>query len=84
MRKLDEGSTINKKEAVEVMKNFAIYFPNTELITEISADSWNKDKDNLLTFYQNGNGQTSQKIPVAIFNMNNILGFKEIKDNTIK
>ena len=63
------------------MKNFIISFKDTEHTIEMSADSWNIDKDNLLTFYRYGNGNTSKKISsITVFNMNNILNFREIKE----
>jgi hypothetical protein len=56
-------------------KNFAVYFPNTGLITEILADTWDLN-NNCLKFYAIS---CSEKTIVAVFNMSNILGFKEIK-----
>ena len=62
-------------------KNFAVYFPNTELITDILADTWDIDNNNFLTFYDKGNAiSSSRKAVVAVFNMSNILGFKVIKN----
>ena len=61
---------------MEMNKNFAVYFPNTEIITEVLAATWDLD-NNCLTFYATS---SSKKTIVAVFNMNNILGFKEIKD----
>ena len=66
------------------MKNFIIFFPNAEYRTKISADSWDIDnagENNLLSFYNYSNDETSEKLVIAVFNMNNILGFREIKDN---
>ena len=60
-------------------KNFAVYFPNTELITDILADTWDIDNDGYLTFYDKGNGiSSSKKMAIAVFSMSNILGFKEV------
>ena len=62
-------------------KNFVVYFPNTELITDILADTWDIDNNNFLTFYAKGNGiSSSKKTEIAVFNMSNILGFKVIKN----
>lgn len=56
------------------MKEFAIYMINTDLVTEIEAAEW-EIEDNFLYFYDN------QKNTIAVFNMKNIAGFKEIMDD---
>jgi hypothetical protein len=61
---------------MEMSKNFVVYFPNTGLITEILADTWDLN-NNCLKFYDIS---CSKKTIVAAFNMSNILGFKEIKE----
>ena len=63
------------------MNKYLVYFPNTDLITDIVADTWDIDNRNYLTFYaKDRGGVSSRKEVIAVFNMSNILGFKEIKD----
>ena len=63
------------------MNKYLVYFPNTDLITDIVADTWDIDNSNYLTFYaKDRSGVSSKKEVIAVFNMSNILGFKEIKD----
>ena len=55
------------------MRQFIVYFPNTEIITEIQAENWELDKDDILSFKKDSRY-------VGTFNFKNILGFKEIVD----
>lgn len=57
-------------------KSYSVYFPNTDIVQEILAETWDIDNDLLLTFYQI-RSMENKRIVVAVFNMNNILGFKE-------
>ena len=51
------------------MKSYIVYTRNTEEV--VNAEEWDIDDNNLLVFYINGIGT------IAVFNMNNIDGFKE-------
>ena len=53
------------------MKSYIVYTRNTEEV--VNAEKWDIDDSNLLAFYINGIGT------IAVFNMNNIDGFKEIE-----
>jgi hypothetical protein len=62
------------------MRSFSVYFPNTDLIQKVEADSWDIDSNGYLIFISSvadGDGY-KVKHPVAVFNMDNILGFREI------
>lgn len=54
-------------------KSYSVYFPNTDLIQEVVAETWDISNEILLTFYR---FKGREKNAVAVFNMNNILGFK--------
>lgn len=58
-------------------KSYSVYFPNTDLIQEIIAETWDIDNSMLLSFYQSRSMVSKKNDVVAVFNMNNILGFKE-------
>lgn len=61
-------------------KSYLVYFPNT--IEEIIAETWDIDNNMLLSFYQSRSMVSRKNDVVAVFNMNNILGFKE-NDNGV-
>lgn len=66
------------------MSNFAVYFPNTDLIQEVIADGWDMPDPNKVTFFigtwHEDLKQYTNKQIVAVFNMNNIVGFRKIED----
>ena len=66
------------------MSNFAVYFPNTDLIQEVIADGWDMPDPDKVTFFKGtwheDSEQYTNKQIVAVFNMNNIVGFRKIED----
>lgn len=57
------------------MREFAVYMMNTDLITIINAAGW-EIEDNTLVYFVDEQDET-----IAIFNVRNIVGFKEIKED---
>lgn len=58
-------------------KSYSVYFPNTDIVQEILAETWDIDNNMLLSFYQSRSMVSRKNDVAAVFNMNNILGFKE-------
>ena len=57
------------------MREFAVYMMNTDLITVINAAGWEIEDNTLVCFVD------EQDETIAIFNVRNIAGFKEINEN---
>lgn len=59
-------------------KRYLVYFQNTDIVQEIIAETWEISDDNmLLSFYQSRSMVSRKNDVIAVFNLSNIIGFKE-------
>lgn len=59
-------------------KRYLVYLQNTDIVQEIIAETWEISDDNmLLSFYQSRSMVSRKNDVIAVFNLNNIIGFKE-------
>lgn len=58
-------------------KRYLVYFQNTDIVQEIIAETWEISDNMLLSFYQSRSMVSRKNDVIAVFNLNNIIGFKE-------